>query len=78
MWSSPTTSFSLTFRCINENLNRVLDRLEPLTVRVGSMEEQVVGVRRDVVELRAHFVRLEHRFDSLDSRIERRLDLTEA
>ena len=62
-------------RCKNGNLDRGLDAL---TARVGSMEEQVVGVRGDVVELGADFVRLEHRFDTLDSRIERRLDLTEA
>jgi predicted nuclease with TOPRIM domain len=58
-------------RQVDAKLDTILDRLHDLTARMSSVEDQVVGLRTD-------FVRLEHRVDRFDERIERRLDLIEA
>lgn len=58
---------------IDERLDRVDSSLQNLVARVGPVEEQVAGLRKD-------FVRLEVRVDQMDDRvkrIERRLDLSE-
>jgi predicted nucleic acid-binding Zn-ribbon protein len=60
-------------RRIDERLDRVDTSLQNLIVRVGSVKEQVAGLRKD-------FVRLEVRVDQMDDcmkRMERRLDLTD-
>lgn len=60
-------------RRIDERLDRVDTSLQNLIARVGSVEEQVAGLRKD-------FVRLEVRVDQMDDRMkrmERRLDLTD-
>jgi predicted nuclease with TOPRIM domain len=61
-------------RSIGEKQDTILDRLLDLTARVSSVEDQLVGIRTDLV-------RLEHRMDHFDQRlerIERRLNLAEA
>lgn len=60
-------------RRIDERLDRVVSSLQNLIARVGSVEEQVAGLRKD-------FVRLEVRVDQMDERMKRmkrRLDLTD-
>jgi phage shock protein A len=60
-------------RRIDERLDRVDTSLQNLIARIGSVEEQVAGLRKD-------FVRLEVRVDQMDDcmkRMERRLDLTD-
>jgi hypothetical protein len=60
-------------RRIDERLDRIDNGFQNLVVRIGSLEEQVAGLRKD-------FVRLEVRVDQMDEhmkRIERRLDLVE-
>lgn len=60
-------------RRIDERLDRVDTSLQNLIARIGSVEEQVSGLRKD-------FVRLAVPFDQMDDRMkrmERRLDLTD-
>ncbi len=62
------------FRRVDAKLDRVGDILENNVARLASLEEQVSLLRRDVT-------RMEHRIDSVDTRltrIEKRLDLVEA
>jgi hypothetical protein len=67
---------SILLRClrrIDERLDRIDSGLQNLVARVGSVEGQVAGLRRD-------FVRLEVRVDQMDDRlkrIQRRFDLVE-
>lgn len=61
-------------RRLSADVGLLRDGFQDMRARFGSLEEQVAGLRRDVV-------RLEHRIDQFDDRlrrIERRLDLTEA
>jgi hypothetical protein len=51
-------------RRIDERLDRINNGLQNLATRVGSVEEQVAGLRRD-------FVRLEVRVDQMDDRLKR-------
>jgi hypothetical protein len=62
------------FRRTDEKLDRLIEAAGTITARLASLENQVVALRQD-------FVRLEHRVDGFDgrlSRIERRLDLSDA
>jgi hypothetical protein len=81
-WPRNPKIFVLQYlRRIDAKLDRVRDDLAGLIERLGSLEGQVVGLRRDFSNLREDFVRLEHRMDQFDvrvARIERRLDLVEA
>jgi septal ring factor EnvC (AmiA/AmiB activator) len=67
-------------RAIRGDVALLRDGQGEIALRLGSLEQQVVGLRRDFADLRADFVRLEQRVDRLDQRverIERRLDLVE-
>ena len=69
------------FNRVDVKLDRVLEALETVTMRRGSLEEQVSLHRRESNLLREDFIRLEHRIDGMDRRlakIEKRLDLVEA
>jgi phage shock protein A len=60
-------------RRMDQRLDRIEQRTEELIGRAGSVEDQLSGLRADVV-------RLEHRIDGLDkrmARVERRFDLVE-
>ncbi len=62
------------FRRVDAKLDRILDILDNNVSRLSSLEEQVSLLRRDVT-------RVEHRIDTMDTRlarIEKRLDLVDA
>jgi hypothetical protein len=62
-----------TFRQVDSKLDTLMERFLEPTARMASVEDQLVGMRTDLV-------RLEHRIDHFDQRllrIERRLDLIE-
>ncbi len=68
-------------RAIRADVGLLREGQAEIALRLGSLEQQVAGLRRDFADLRADFVRLESRVDRLDQRverIERRLDLVEA
>jgi chromosome segregation ATPase len=61
-------------RQVDDKLDTLMERFLEMTSRMGSLEDQIVGMRTDVV-------RLEHRMDNFDKRlvrIERQLNLIEA
>lgn len=68
-------------RNIDRKLDRVIEELHDLKGRVTALEEQVVGLRRDIFQLYEAQVRMQHTLDRhgerLD-RIERRLELLPA
>jgi chromosome segregation ATPase len=69
------------FNKVDAKLDRMLEALENVTMRLGSLEEQTSLHRRETNLLREDFIRLEHRIDGMDRRlakIEKRLDLVEA
>jgi hypothetical protein len=47
-------------------LDRIMETLETVTMRLGSLEEQTSLHRRETNLLREDFVRLEHRMDGID------------
>ena len=66
------------FNRAGAKLDRVLDALEQVTMRLSSLEEQVSIQRREIGPMREDFIRLEHRIDGMDrrpARIEKRLHL---
>jgi predicted nuclease with TOPRIM domain len=68
-------------RSVDAKQDTLMERFHDLTARIGSAEDQLVGIKSELSGLRTDFVRLEHRVHRLDSRllrIERRLDLIEA
>jgi chromosome segregation ATPase len=68
-------------RAIRADVGLLREGQAEIALRLGSLEQQVAGLRRDFADLRADFVRLESRVDRLDhrvERIERRLELVEA
>jgi hypothetical protein len=68
-------------RAIRGDVTLLRDGQGEIALRMGSLEQQVVGLRRDFADLRGDFVRLEQGMDRLDQRverIERRLDLVDA
>ena len=69
------------FRRTDEKLDKMIELLGGFTLRLASVERQVAGLRVDFAQLREDVVRIEHRIDSADARlerIERRLDLVNA
>lgn len=61
-------------RAIRGDIAKAQGRLDDLTERLGSIEEQTSLLRRDMV-------RIDHRLDNFDKRLERiekRLDLVDA
>ncbi|MFI5015535.1 MAG: hypothetical protein ACHQAY_24630 [Hyphomicrobiales bacterium] len=56
---------------VDGKVDTLLDCVHDLTARVGSLEDQMVGMRSDLVELRHGM----DKFDQCLQRIERRLDL---
>jgi hypothetical protein len=67
-------------RAIRGDLALLREGQAEIALRLGSVEQQLVGLRRDIVDLRADFVRLEHRIDRMETRvehIERRLGLVD-
>jgi hypothetical protein len=68
-------------RSVDSKQDTLMERFQDLTGRIGSIEDQLVGVKAELSGRRTDFVRIEHRMDRLDERllrIERRLDLIEA
>jgi predicted nucleic acid-binding Zn-ribbon protein len=68
-------------RPVDSKQDTLMERFQDPTARIGSIEDQLVGVKAELSGLRTDFVRIEHRMDRLDERllrIERRLDLIEA
>jgi len=51
------------FNRAGAKLDRVLDALEQVTMRLSSLEEQVSIQRREIGPMREDFIRLEHRID---------------
>jgi archaellum component FlaC len=73
MVDEPDNLILRMLRQVDTKLDTLMERMHDLTARVGSVEDQLSGLRAD-------FVRLEHRLDRFDERlqrIERRLDLIE-
>jgi hypothetical protein len=64
MSEEPESIVLCYLRRIDERLDRVDNSLQNLVARVGSVEEQVGGLRK-------HFVRLEVRVDQMDDRMKR-------
>jgi len=60
-------------RRMDQKLDRIDQRFDDLTARVGSREEQIAGLRKDFVQLQ----HVDH-FDERLKRVEKRLDLIEA
>jgi hypothetical protein len=58
-------------RQVDAKLDTVVDRLHDLTARVGSIEDQFIILRSEMSGLRADFVRIEHRMDRFDERLQR-------
>jgi len=50
-------------RGVDGKLDTLMDRIHGFTARIGSIEDQLVGVRSALSGLRTDFVRLEHRMD---------------
>jgi uncharacterized coiled-coil protein SlyX len=69
------------YRRADAKLDRVLGDLADIKGRLSSLEEKVVGVRRDIAAMDEAVVRQTIRIDRIDARldrIEKRLDLREA
>lgn len=74
MTSEPVDFAREYFKRVDAKMDRILDAVSDMTLRFGSIEEQMLLLRKD-------FIRLEHRFDRFEDRlakIEKRLDLVEA
>ena len=66
------------FDRVEAKLERILQAIETLTARAGSLEEQMSLERKEVRPICEDLVRLEHQIDRLNARldhIEMRLDL---
>jgi hypothetical protein len=68
----PDEPDNLTLRMLRQmdgKLDTVMDRVQGMTSRIASIEDQLVGVRTELGGLRADVVRLEHRMDNFDTRL---------
>jgi hypothetical protein len=67
-------------RRTDEKLDKVVELLTGFAPRLNSLEQQVAGLRVDFAHRREDLVRIEHRLDRTDARlnhIERRLELVD-
>lgn len=74
MSEGPDNLILVYLRRLDEKVDRVLDELRELKVRVGFMEQQVAGLHGQYASLASRIDRVETRLE----RIERRLDLQDA
>ena len=77
----------VTLEFVGEHLLRLVDSqrriertLDDMFGRLQSLENNYVGLRREMVDMHADIIRMDHRLDGFDqrlNRIERRLDLVD-
>ena len=66
-------------KAIRGDIGGLKQGVADLTMRVGSMEQSVVGLRKNIAQLHGDIVITHHRLDHLETRVERidrRLDIT--
>lgn len=66
-------------RVIRGDVSKLVNAVDDLRIRIGSLEEHVAGMRRDMSLLHGDIAITHKRLDGLESRVERiekRLELT--